>query len=157
MKKSSPVASPLEVDRGPNWLFVKLSPGRSKSDLAQLASNLWEIVDTHFVYRLVVEMDDFEALPDLVIQQLAELRQRLEDQRGALRVCGLRKSCVVKLENFRLDHVLHNSATRASAVLGADPARDSLPTAHFYPKASRHSAATPPAMSGTAAEVALTR
>ncbi|MGI9458089.1 MAG: STAS domain-containing protein [Aeoliella sp.] len=98
-------------------------------------------------------MDEFDALPDVVIRQLAELRQRLEEHDGALRVCGLQEACAAKLENFRLDHALHCHPSRESAVLGSEHAHECLQATHCDLASAQSSKST----SGTAAEVALTR
>lgn len=129
-----------EVDRGPNWLFVKLFPPALPAEQDELADNVWAIASRHFVYRLVVEMDLFDSLSSQTIDQLLELQSRLEAHGGALRVCGLSCECLERLEQ-----PLHSHATRAAAVLGADHADHRLPTSHFepaYPASEKKSHAT---------------
>ena len=49
----------LTVDRGPNWLFVKLRPKRHfADDVPQIADELWSIASRHFIYRLVLELEE---------------------------------------------------------------------------------------------------
>ena len=43
------------VDRGPDWLFVRLHDDSQPSD--NLADRLWQLMEKHFVYRLVLEME----------------------------------------------------------------------------------------------------
>ena len=47
----------LSVDRGPDWLIVKIQP-TTESEYAteELADQLWAILVQHFTYRLVLEM-----------------------------------------------------------------------------------------------------
>ena len=48
----------LEVERGPDWLFVRLgSYPVADSDMPSLAGEIWSILDRCFVYRLVLQLD----------------------------------------------------------------------------------------------------
>ena len=48
----------LEVDRGPDWLFVKVRvPKRYRGEDPPLADLVWEQLQQHFVYRLALELD----------------------------------------------------------------------------------------------------
>lgn len=124
----------LEVDRGPNWLFVTVRPQGPKADLSHLADELWEVVSKHFIYRLVVEMDAVEKISSKVIQQLEDLRVRLEEHGGALRICGLSAPCEEDLEHYRVSDSMRNHPSRVAAVLGAD-------SAHRLPAVSHMQAA----------------
>ena len=49
----------LEVDRGPDWLFVRVRvPKRFRGEDPPLADLIWEQLEQHFVYRLALELDD---------------------------------------------------------------------------------------------------
>lgn len=78
------------VERGPNWLFVKVTLA---DDPCGVAERLWEIARRQFVYRLVVEFDaDARAEAPFAAElgmQLAWLCDRLTERGGALRLCGL--------------------------------------------------------------------
>src|SRR5450755_976805 len=64
----------LMVDRGPNWLFVKLRPRRNWLDeLPQIADELWSIASRHFIYRLVLELEELKSLPPGLMEQLVLL------------------------------------------------------------------------------------
>ncbi len=163
MKKPTP-NNRLEIDRGPNWLFVKFHPGRSKAELAKMGDELWTVAENHFVYRMVVEMEEIDTLTDDLVRQLAKLREQLEEQEGALRVCGLQKSCAAKLENFHLDHTLQSHASRESAILGydnlqsVDLAHESMAASHFYaPTTATSTTTSTTATADTDRGVALTR
>jgi len=111
----------LSVDRGPNWLFVKLRPKRRfAQDVPQIADELWSIASRHFIYRLVLELEELHGMPPEMIEQLAMLQERLMHCGGALRICGLSAECVEKLCDSQLDVALPNYATRQEAVLGGD-------------------------------------
>jgi anti-anti-sigma regulatory factor len=109
----------LTVDRGPNWLFVKLRPRRNKTnELPQLGDELWSIASRHFIYRLVLELEELKSLPAGLMEQLVLLHDRLVESGGALRVCGLSTKCAQALRDAGLDAALPNHPTRDAAIHG---------------------------------------
>ncbi|HVT29551.1 MAG TPA: hypothetical protein VHE81_16160 [Lacipirellulaceae bacterium] len=109
----------LNVDRGPNWLFVKLrsreAPG---AEVSQIAEKLWSISSRHFIYRLVLELEDLEELPSGMMGQILMLQERLAQCGGALRICGLSPECEESLHNWHLESALPNHPSREAAVMG---------------------------------------
>jgi len=80
----------LEVERGPQCLFVRLQPPEVPGeDQPPLAECLWDVLQQHFVNRLVLELDLLPTLPSFVIGQLVLLHKRLTTHGGLLRICGL--------------------------------------------------------------------
>ena len=111
----------LNVDRGPNWLFVKLrNKQSSRAEVPQIAEKLWSISSRHFIYRLVLELEDLEEMPSGMIGQLAMLQERLAQCGGALRICGLSPECEETLNSCQLDSALPNHASREAAVMGSE-------------------------------------
>jgi hypothetical protein len=109
----------LSVDRGPNWLFVKLRPSRNWTEqLPQLADELWSIASRHFIYRLVLELEELKSLPPGLMEQLVLLQDRLVECDGALRICGLSAQCAQSLCDAGLDAALPNHPTRDAAIHG---------------------------------------
>ena len=110
----------MDVDRGPNWLFVKL---RTKKDprvaVPQIADKLWAISSRHFIYRLVLELEELDELPSGMMGQLVTLQKRLAQCGGALRICGLSPECEETLQSCHLDTALPNHASREQAVMGS--------------------------------------
>ena len=104
------------VDRGPDWLFVKLHPGDVEP--RELADQLWSLANRHFTYRIVLEMEEVEFLPSVLMGQLVMLQKRVLQHDGALRLAGLSDSCREALHICRLDHTLPVFADREDAVLG---------------------------------------
>lgn len=81
----------LEVDRGPDWLIVRLKGPISRvGEAASLEEVLWSLLEQHLSRRLVIEMDQIDALDDDVIEQLTALHDRLTDRGGVMRLCGVR-------------------------------------------------------------------
>ena len=101
------------VDRGPDWLFVRLHPGEQHD---HLADQLWAMLTQHFIYRLVLEMDEVAFLPSTMIGQLVMLHKRVLQHEGTLRLCGLSPQCKEALHLCRLDQALPNFECRTDAV-----------------------------------------
>ena len=106
----------VEVDRGPDWLFVRLHPGKAEPE--GVADKLWSIADRHFIYRLVLEMDELNMIPSRLMGQLVMLQKRMLQRQGALRLCGLNDDCEQALHFCRLDSALPNYESREDAVMG---------------------------------------
>jgi anti-anti-sigma regulatory factor len=111
----------LNVDRGPNWLFVKLRARKAPPrEVPQFAEKLWSISSRHFIYRLVLELEDLEELPSGMMGQLVMLQERLAQCGGALRICGLSPECEETLQSCHLDSALQNHTSREAAVMGSE-------------------------------------
>jgi len=115
-------AAELEiVDRGPDWLFVRLRPNLARLD--DVADRLWSLLNQQFIHRLVLEMDEVEFLPSQLIGQLVMLQKRALQHDGALRLCGLSPACAEALHFCRLDQALPHFACREDAVHGCKTAK----------------------------------
>jgi hypothetical protein len=113
------------VDRGPNWLFVKASRELiAETEPRDLCDDLWSIAERHFVYRIVLEMEEAEDLPEEMSAELSEFEQRLADHGGALRICGLNDQCQQTLAGSHLGSSLKNHSSRLAAVGDSRLARD---------------------------------
>ena len=109
------------VERGPDWLFVRLRPDYEHLD--GVADRLWELMNQQFVHRLVLEMDEVDFLPSVLMGQLVMLHKRVLQHDGALRLCSLTPQCTEALHLCRLDQALPHFNTRADAVRGCSMAR----------------------------------
>lgn len=105
------------VDRGPDWLFVRLHP-REGVLAHDIADRLWEVLNNHFVYRVVVEMNEVAHISSHLMGQLVMLQKRVLQHDGALRLCGMPPACSDALRICRLHSVLPNYANHEDAVLG---------------------------------------
>ena len=80
----------LEVERGPEWLFVKIgNHGPADSDIPSLADEIWAILDRHFVYRVVLQLDGVRCLNRDLLRELVLLYRRIRRHGGMMRLCGL--------------------------------------------------------------------
>ena len=114
----------IDVDRGPAWLFLRVHPPEEVfSDCADFAESVWERASAHFIYRLVLEMDEFRVLPSRMIGQLIMLQKRLQNRGGVLRLSGLSEDCQRVLRACRLDDRLMSFPDRECAVKAQQPNR----------------------------------
>lgn len=123
-----PACRCVVVDRGPNWLFIRVDLG---GEPCGVGDRLWEIAHSQFVYRLVVQFDA-GAHADPVMgtklgRELGKLCDRLTERGGALRLCGLSPEAAHAVVGESGCPRLHNHATTRDAVWsgphldGADP------------------------------------
>jgi anti-anti-sigma factor len=106
----------VEVNRGPDWLYLRLRPGKQEPE--GVADKLWSLADRHFIYRLVLEMNDLDVIPSRLMGQLVVLQKRVLQRDGALRLCGLTDDCAQAIHFCRLDAALPNFDCREDAVMG---------------------------------------
>jgi anti-anti-sigma regulatory factor len=110
----------LEVERGPDWLFVRPA-APAEGDDGTLAESIWSIVKQHFVYRVVLECDHWERVSSGLVAQLLGLQRRLQKQSGTLRLCGLSDENQAVLKSCRLDSMFPQFRSRSAAVLAHRP------------------------------------
>jgi anti-anti-sigma regulatory factor len=112
----------LKVDRGPNWLWVKVERPESYSvDTPPLADEVWTQLERHFIYRLVLELEDIEVLDSYLIGQIVMLDRRIRDHDGILRLSGLSSFNREILRTHGLDGRFSIYGNLTEAVMGASP------------------------------------
>ncbi len=110
----------LGVERGPGWLIVRPMPHAADArEESSLADAVWSLLDQHFTYRVVLEMDQFGALSSHLIGQLILLHKRVRQHGGIVRLCGLSRTAEGALAISHLDTRLPSYRTREEAVLGS--------------------------------------
>ena len=116
-------ACEVDVDRGPDWLFVRPRGKTFMGREAELAEQIWGLLEQSTTHRLVLEMDDIELLVSSLIGQLILLQKRIEIQCGMMRVCGLSAANQLALETCSLGGYLPQYQDRTEAVMGGRPNR----------------------------------
>ncbi len=109
----------LNVDRGPNWLFVKVGSIGDEADILCLADQLWSLLDRALTYRLVLEMDEIDILRSLLIGQLVLLQKRIHQHGGMLRISGLSADNWQVIERCSMASRFPAYRDRVEAVMGA--------------------------------------
>jgi anti-anti-sigma factor len=112
-------ACELDIERGPDWLLVRvLNVELVESDAPELAERLWRLLEQHFTYRLVLELDGVRSLNSYLIGQLLDLYRRIQEHDGVMRLCGLSPYNCQVLHACRLDDQLLPYEDREAAVMG---------------------------------------
>lgn len=107
-----------EVERGPDWLLVRLQcPARGSTGEVDLAESLWALLRQHFTHRLVLELDQLPVLSNELVGQLVRLHKRIVAHDGVLRVSGLSESSCRLLKNRHLESRFPKYTTRYDAVM----------------------------------------
>jgi hypothetical protein len=80
----------LDIERGPNWLFVRVKPcWQGAPSAASLAEQVVAALDQHFINRVVLEFDEARLPCDRLIEELRVLDRSIQSRHGVLRLCGL--------------------------------------------------------------------
>jgi anti-anti-sigma factor len=109
----------LDVERGPDWLLVRV--GRldpAGCEASALAERIWRLLQQHFTYRLVLELDQVRVLNSHLVGQLVQLYRWIAEHDGVMRVCGLSLYNRQLLHACRLDEQLLPYQDREEAVTG---------------------------------------
>jgi hypothetical protein len=80
----------MELEHGPEWLFVKLfGPEDDDAESAGLAECLLLLLQEELTQRLVLELDAVDVVDEEFLGELLQLYDRLESAGGLLRLCGI--------------------------------------------------------------------
>ncbi len=110
----------FEVQRGPDWLLVRIQGFDPDDSVAKpLAQRIERLLQQHFTYRLVLELDQVPVLDSSLIGQLLELYRWIEEHGGVMRVCGLSPYNRQVLHSCRLDQQLLPYRDCREAVMGS--------------------------------------
>ncbi len=111
-----------DVERGPQWLFVRLSRRQGAGDsMPELAGPIWGLLEKHFVNRLVIQLDELPTMQSHLIGELVKLHKRLATHDGVLRLCGVSDRNQDVLRLCRLEDRFPQYVTREDAVMGHRP------------------------------------
>jgi anti-anti-sigma factor len=109
----------LEVERGPDWLLVRVHDvAADPANLVPLGDQIWQVAQQHFVYRIVLELDEIGFLTSHIIGQLIELSRRMQEHDGVLRLCGLSPANRHVLQVCALEQHFAPYARREDAMAG---------------------------------------
>ena len=112
----------LDVDIGPEWLFFRFGKsGQDAEPTPPLAEHAWEVIETHHVFRVVVELETEMVLTSYLVGQLVLLHKRCHQHGGVMRICGFPNAAYDVLKIMRLAERFPNYASRHDAVMGHRP------------------------------------
>jgi anti-anti-sigma factor len=108
----------FEVERGPDWLFVRPRRLRASSDESPpFAEQVWALLEQHFTHRLVLELGEIKYLDSYLVGQLVWLYKRIHTHDGIMRLCELSAANEEVLHACRLDGHFPQYRTREEAVM----------------------------------------
>ena len=108
----------LDVERGPDWLLVKVRNLDESSAEPPLADGIWTLLERHFTYRVVLELDQVRVLNSHLIGQLVRLYRLIRQHDGVMRVCGLSPHNLKVLRTCHLEGRFLPYRDREEAVMG---------------------------------------
>ncbi|MEX2173516.1 MAG: STAS domain-containing protein [Pirellulaceae bacterium] len=126
----------FQIDRGPDWLFIRPCPPHAgdnpphagdnpphAGDMGEfpLAETIWGSLEQAFCHRVVVELDDVHFLRSWLVGELVRLHKRVTAHGGMMRVCGLSAASQDVLRTCRLLDRFPAYANRTAAVMGHRP------------------------------------
>lgn len=106
----------LAVERGPDWLFVRVENDPTTTGQASsLAEAIWGMIREHHASRVVLELDRVDAIDEPLIGAIAEVGTRVRQEGGLIRACGLSQPNLDRLKLTPATAVPH-FGTRSEAV-----------------------------------------
>ena len=120
----------LEVDRGPDCLFVRPRPLETGAVAsAALGEQIWALLEQSLIHRLVLELDEVGPVESGLSGQLTWLHNQVHGHDGLMRICGLSPGNQELLRQCSLSDHFPCYRDREEAVMGHHPpAGDSRPT-----------------------------
>lgn len=108
---------PLEVERGPDWLFVRVAGGAT-GPMEDLTTSVWETIREHGASRVVLELDHLDTIDEALGGVIGELGTRVRDAGGLIRICGLSEPKLTRLRRVAAAASVPHFDTRGDAVGG---------------------------------------
>jgi anti-anti-sigma factor len=114
----------LDVERGPDSLLVRVTEvDPDVADTSDFAGHIWGLLQQHFTYRLVLELDEVGPLTSHFVGQLTRLYEQVERHEGLMRLCGLSSENREILHACGLEGRLVLYHDREEAVMGRSSRR----------------------------------
>lgn len=106
----------VDIDRGPDWYFVRLHP--SEVSAIGFAEAIYELIMREQCQRVIIELDELPILKSELVGQLVLLHKRLCTEGGAVRLSGTTDAAQTVLKQSRLADRFPQYANREDAVMG---------------------------------------
>ncbi len=106
----------VAVERGPDWLFLRLERRDAVASGGALAERLLDVIRVNHAHRVVVECDRVDAVDDAILDAIAAVGSRVRDDGGLIRVCGLSANGVRRLQSSEQAGDIPHFESRSAAV-----------------------------------------
>jgi anti-anti-sigma regulatory factor len=112
----------VDVERGPGWLFVTLgSPDPEDALAPDLADQLWSLAERHFIYRIVIRLDQVRTLDRTLLRELVRFYRRIRHHGGMMRLSSISSLHREMLGEHRLLDYIPAFDSVHDAVMGGGP------------------------------------
>lgn len=106
----------VAVERGPDWLFLRVERDGSPARGRPLAEHLLDMIRVNHAHRVVVELNGADRIDDTLIDAIAVIGSRVRDNGGLIRVCGLSDGDVRRLRSSEQAGDIPHFESRSAAV-----------------------------------------
>ena len=82
----------LRIERGPDWVLVRLDGDARRAPAASdfaLVDGIWHVLQENHAHRVLLELDEVDAIDDDLIATITTLASRIRSAGGLMRLCGL--------------------------------------------------------------------
>jgi MFS superfamily sulfate permease-like transporter len=122
-KERDPHQWRVAVERGPDWLFLRLEAPPDASvapgnESGRLADRIWDMIRESHAHRVVLELDRVQSIDDDFIGTITDVGGRVRDEGGLIRVCGLSPPNLNRLRTSLQGSGLPHFDSRSAAVGG---------------------------------------
>jgi len=104
------------IERGPDWLFVRLEAAPGNAASPELAESIWTLLRENLTHRVVLELEDAGEVDDRLATAIGMLGDRVRRDGGLIRVCGLSEVDASRLRAFPGAGGVPHFSSRAAAV-----------------------------------------
>lgn len=109
----------LHIERGPNWLFIRLPHCPDPlGPVGVLAQSIVDALDQHMVNRLVLELGGVECSCERLTAELQRVDAWLQRRDGVLRICGVPTRYIRQLQRTHFTDRFPLYQDREEAVWG---------------------------------------
>ncbi len=108
----------MRIERGPDWLLVRLDGDACRDPAASefaLADGIWDALQENHAHRVLLELDEVDAIDDDLIATITTLASRIRSAGGLMRLCGLSEIDLRTLRARGAANVAHYDS-RAEAI-----------------------------------------
>lgn len=110
--------SDLRVERGPDWLFVRLDgdPSKERHSRGSLSDTVWRMLRESLAHRLVLELESVESVDQQLLDEISRLGRRVRAEGGVIRLCGLSDDNLARLRSSPVSEQVPHFRCRTDAV-----------------------------------------
>lgn len=110
----------IETERGPGCLIIRLKPGDESQAPDDLADTIVRLMEEHFCYRVIIELDEVRLVDSRLLGQLVKLVRLVQNRDGLVRLCGLSPFNRQLVALSGLEKVLPAYGDRRHAIMACD-------------------------------------